>query len=492
MGQRSVENSLLSGARRRSFVLLVVKSPLSLTPHIRQREPPLIPFRDARRRRMRACVEAVVSLVCRLDYRLDRFGEVGKVVSEIGQIERVNSPTTTSDTSFIIRWTCLSLVDIQRKLGRSRLKALAGYAVNGLLRFRSEQGQPDEAGRESAQRIDECLKAAWERVEDLRRVFEPWTQKRTREQVEQILLTHGQQISDIERIKYDADEMAVVDREISLYQDAMDDATHRLTRQLPGVSFDEPRRSESFLISDTFNSPATIPQLIFPGQQLQALARLGLNLREVLGGQVTEGYEELLECLKSIDKVPVALRRPNGLMRRQMWRLQDVRDGGGLGFSIELFFLSLRRLLSISSMDESNSVFYIGTFKVITSHWMQGKESPGTHCILLNIICDLITPGRGIFSDFSYPESITTMLIDTVDNTLQGYVGPDEDIRDAVRDIESADPDEDIRDAVQEIEDGEPIRMDRRELQRRAMAAFPQFRSSPELIVADSVGAIVD
>ncbi|KAH9170091.1 hypothetical protein EDB89DRAFT_1356165 [Lactarius sanguifluus] len=438
---------------------------------------------EARRRRMRACVEAAASLVCRIDYRLDWFGEVSKVVSDIGQIEK-------------------------RILGRNRLKMLAGDAVNGLARFQAEHGQPDETGRESAQRIDECLKTAWGRVEDLRRAFEPWTEKRTREQVEQILLTHGQQISDLERIKSEADRMGDVDREISLYQDAMDDATYRLTRQLPGVSFNELNRSESFLISDAFNTPATgsaavTPQLIFPGQQVQALAGLGLRLREVLDGQVAEGYKEVLESLRSVDKVPVALRQHNspGLMKRQMWRLQDVRDGGGLGFTIELFFLSLRRLLSISSSDESNSVFYTGTLNVITSHWMEGKESPGTHRILLNIVCDLIIPGRGTFSDFSCPESITTMLLDAVGKMLQGYTGTDEHIRDAlqeieganlgecirgaVKEIESANPDEHICDAVREIEDGEPIRMDRRELRRRVLEAFPRFRSNPEPVVAD-------
>ncbi|KAI9431896.1 hypothetical protein H4582DRAFT_1212524 [Lactarius indigo] len=87
---------------------------------------------EARHRRMRACVEAAASLVCRVDYQLDWFGEVGKVVSEIGQIEKINSPTTTSGTSFVVRWTCLSLVDIQQKLGKNRLRVLAGYAVNGL------------------------------------------------------------------------------------------------------------------------------------------------------------------------------------------------------------------------------------------------------------------------------------------------------------------------------------------------------------------------
>ncbi|KAH9170094.1 hypothetical protein EDB89DRAFT_1980530 [Lactarius sanguifluus] len=178
-------------------------------------------------------------------------------------------------------------------------------------------------------------------------------------------------------------------------------------------------------------------------------------------------------------------------MRQQLWRLQDVRDGGGLGFTVELFFLSLRRHLSMSSLHESNSVFYTGTFKIITSHWEESRQSLGTHCILLNIICDLTIPGRGTFSDFSCPESITTMLLDTVGQMLQGYTGLDEHIREAVQEIESANPDEPIRDGVREIEDGEPIEMDRRELQRKALAAFPRFRNNPgyfEHVVAGPVG----
>ena len=98
-----------------------------------------------------------------------------------------------------------------------------------------------------------------------------------------------------------------------------------------------------------------------------------------------------------------------------------------------------RQLLSIPSLHESNSVFYIGTFKIITSHWEESKDSLGTQHILLNIVCDLIIQGRGVFSDFSYPEPITTMLLDMVGNMLRGYTGPDEHIRDAVREIENVD-----------------------------------------------------
>jgi hypothetical protein len=400
---------------------------------------------EARRRRMRACVEAAASLVCCIDFQLDWFGEVGKLVSEIGRIEKIDqSPTTTSDHSFIIRWTCLSLVSVQQILGRNRLRVLAGLAVSGLARAHSEYGQPDESGSKSAQRIEECLKTAWEHVEELRRSFEPWNQQRTREQVEEILRDHERQISELARIKAEADSMEEFDWRVSLYQDAMDEATFGLARQLPGVSFDERRRTESFLISDTFITQATgtapvTPQLIFPGQQVQALARLGLKLREILDGQVADGYKEVLESLKSVEQVPVSLRPPNGLMKRQLLRLQDLRDGGGLGFTTELFFLSLRRLLSIPSLHESNSVFYIGAFKAIMSRWEESKDSLGTQHVLLNIICDLIIKGRGVFSDFSYPDAVTTILVDVVGDMVRVYAGSDVHIRDAVREIENVD-----------------------------------------------------
>ena len=426
---------------------------------------------EERHRRMRACVEATASLVCCIDFQLDWFGEIGKLVSEIGRIENINeSPTTTSDQSFTIRWTCLSLLSIQQILSSKRLQVLAAYAVSGLARFQSEYGLPDETGWNSAQRIEDRLKAAWKPVEELHQAFEPCTQKRSKEQVEEILQNHEQQISELEHMKVEADGMEDVDWRISLYQEAMDDATHGLARLLPGVSFDEPPRSGSTLISDTFNiSPAggapVTPQLIFPGQQVQTLSRLRSKLREALDGQAADRHKEVLEILKSVDQVPLSLRRPNGLMKRQLWRLQDLRDGNGLGFTIELFLLSLRKLLSIPALHESNSVFYVGAFKIITSHWGESKDSPGTQSILLNILCDLIIKGRGVFSDFSYPEAITGMLVDMVSNMLREYTGPNEHIRDAVWEIENVDS---------------LICMDMR-LRRRAWGALPRFPGATEV-----------
>jgi hypothetical protein len=426
---------------------------------------------EARRRRLHACVDAAASLVCCIDFRLEWLGEVGKLISEIGRIENINqSLTTTSDPSFVVRWTCLSLVAVQQILHKNQLQALAAYAASGLGRFQSEYGPPDEAGLRSAQRIEACLETAWKLVEEIRQAFEPSTQKRTKKQVEDILRNYEQQISELEHLKVEADSMEDVDWRISLCQDKMDEATFKLTRRLPGVSFDERRQSEPSLITNILNAQATggspvTPQLIFPGQQVQALARLGSKLREALDGQVADGHKEVLESLKSVDQVPVSLRRPNGLMNRQLWRLQDLRDGGGLGYMIELFFLSLRQLLSIPSLHESNSAFYIGTFKIITSHWKESKKSPGTQRILLNLVCDLIIRDRGVFSGFSYPEPITATLLDMVSNILREFTGPDGH----------------VRDAVSEIEDVDSLRCVDIRLRDSALVALQRFRGTSQL-----------
>jgi len=78
--------------------------------------------KEARRRRMLACVEAVASLrllvVCCIGFRLERLGEIGKLVSEIGHIEKANqSSTSTSDPSFIVR--CHYTLDVSFTRGRS-------------------------------------------------------------------------------------------------------------------------------------------------------------------------------------------------------------------------------------------------------------------------------------------------------------------------------------------------------------------------------------
>jgi hypothetical protein len=108
-----------------------------------------------------------------------------------------------------------------------------------------------------------------------------------------------------------------------------------------------------------------------------------LTLRNILEGQGdADAYKELLKNLKFS---PFPGWRGDE-MQRQLWRLQDLRDGGGLGFTVELFFLALSQLLSTSSSKESHSALYTGTFRAITSDWSKHKHSLGTQNLLLDIL----------------------------------------------------------------------------------------------------------
>ena len=397
---------------------------------------------DARRRRMRACVEAVATLVCCIDFRLEWFGEISELVSDIGPMEMIKEPLISrSDLTFNVRWTCLSLMITQQMLGGDRVKNLAAFAVSGLTRIQPDIGRADEAALRSAQGIDERLKMAWECAEHLHREFKPWAQEKTREDVEQILRNHKSRISALD---VDADGAGFDDR-LSTLQEQMDNIDHGLMRQLPGISFSELKHSGPFPTCGVFNftssgtTPVT-PHFIFPGRQVQALAKLSVQLRDILEGRGAEKYIEALESLKFIDTIPAPLRKSNGLMTRQLWRLQDLRDGRGLGITVELFFLSFRQLLSASSSRESDKLFYAETLRKITSSWRESRESLGTQNILLNIICDLVIQGRGIFSDCLYPEYITSILLDVVGNILRGHWFPDSHVGVALREIDNVDP----------------------------------------------------
>ncbi|KAI0285600.1 hypothetical protein BC826DRAFT_1051381 [Russula brevipes] len=355
----------------------------------------------ARRRHLYGCVETAASLVCCTDVQLGWFGEIGEVLSELGYNERTNEPLTIrSNPSFIVRWTCLSLVAI-------------GQMVMRIARFQPDYGSPDVAALKGAEKIDGHLRVTWEHVEDVHRAFEPWSINRTQEEIREILSGCQNSISELERIEIEVAGIEDLDWKISLLQGAMDEVTHNLTRRLPAPIL----INEAFDFPSDDNTPAS-PQLIFPGQRVQSLCALGGGLRDIIEERNPEKHQEILENLKSIDKIPASLRLLNSSMK-QLWRLQDLRDGQGLGFIINSF----RRT-------QLNRVFYTGTFKIITSQWLESKDSSGTKRILLDLICDLVVRNRGVFSDFTYPPYIEEMLLELVRKMVDGDRGLLTDIND--------------------------------------------------------------
>ena len=250
-------------------------------------------------------------------------------------------------------------------------------------------------------------------------------------------------ISELERIAIEVVGVEDLDWRISLFRERMDGITHELMQRLPGVSFNKLKSASPIMISDAFDFPSfgttpVPPLLIFPGQQIQSLCTLGRRLRDIIEGQNTESHAETLKSLESLREIPFLLRGLNYLMKRQLWRLLDLRDGRGLGFIIELFFLAVRQISSASSSSEMEltKVFYTGTFEVITSNWEKSKKSTGTQRILLDLLWDLVIRGRGVFSDFSYPPYIVEMLLDLVGKMVKGHRDINPHIAEVIEELE--------------------------------------------------------
>ena len=419
-----------------------------------------------RHKRMRLCVEAVASLVCCTDsteVELGLFGEVedvGKVLSELGDKERTNGLLTIRpNLSFTVRWTCLSLVAIWKMLDSDSVQEAAKFALDGISHFLTGHDDPDTMALTAAPRIDDYLTKAWASVVNLHLAL----RNRTESEIEGILSGRDASlaISELERIANEADELKGVDWRISLLQETMDGATHKLTRHLPGVSFIELKTVTSTITRDAFDfssfattpvppqatsdasaSPVeatpVLPQLIFPGRQIQSLCTFGGRLRDIMEGQNTGRYEEILKSLESLHEIPVALRGLDYLMKRQLWRLMDLRDSGGLGFTIELFFLALRQFSPTPEPTPLSSElkdFYTGTFTVITSNW-KSKNSVGTQRILLDILCDLVIRSRGVFSNIFYPSYIVDMLLGLVKEMVEEHIGSPDHINDVIEQLE--------------------------------------------------------
>ncbi|KAF8492147.1 hypothetical protein F5888DRAFT_1731188 [Russula emetica] len=409
---------------------------------------------EERQRRMRGCVETAASLVCCTGVELGLFGKVekilSKVLSKLGDKERTNNPLTIiSNPLFTVRWTCLSLVAIWKMVYTNKLREQAKFALDGFARLHIEYGTPDTmALMDIAQRIDRYLMKAWASVVDLHLAFvsEPSSISRTKPDIIRILKSREESISDLERIANEAVGVEDVDWRISLFQERMDGITHQLMQRLPGVFFNKLKSAAPIMISEAFDFPSggttpVPPPLIFPGQQIQSLCTLGRRLRDIIEGLNTESHEETLKSLESLREIPVPLRAPNYLMKRQLWRLLDLRDGRGLGFTIELFFLAVRQLSSTPSSSELEltKVFYTGTFEVITSNWKKSKNSVGTQRVLLDLLCDLVIGSRGVFSDFSYPPYIVKMLLDLVEKVVEGHGNLNPLINEVIEELEDDD-----------------------------------------------------
>jgi len=361
------------------------------------------------RRRARACVEATTSLVCYAGVEFRLFGDVLRTLGDIGDFEKTcESWVAGKDQLFVLRWTFLSIIAIRRMLsGNELIKEDARSAIGSYAAFRTGSGPEDEVAEKNAQEVEETLINVW--WLELRNYCQQQRDSAKYKKILEHCASQGLQISELDIVEINAP-FKSVDSKISTLRERFHRDSYKITQQFPGVQFDvlgsEHDLSRCF---DSLCSPLRF-RFIYPCQILEKFRRY--NYGALLGpfADRRRDIEELLSW-------PQNLRN---LLQRQLWRLQDLRDGGGLGFTVELFLVALNQMLSASSPQDSHSVLYIGTFRVITSDWSEYKHSVGTQKILL----DAVASNQGIVHRFDYPTYITDELLSLLDRFLEGQRGP--------------------------------------------------------------------
>ena len=362
------------------------------------------------RKRTRACIETTASLVLCADADLAWFGDITKLLEDIGGFENTRELSEKGrDQSFVMRWSCLSLVAIRQILENDwDVRSNAGEAVTSLTK---EDNTSNNQSLTRAQKADKTLQNAGERLSKL---YDAMSITENMTKAREILRDHESDISELENINIEADGLEDVDRWMSYTQSSIG----KIISQFPGIRDGlDPAFVRFSHFVEQFRDPHKV-QFIRPGQTLKSLCCLVPTLRDILEGQGDVGaYQDMSKDLKTF---VIESRWRGDELQRQLSRMQDLRDGSGFGFTVELFFLALQQLLSTYSSPESHSMLYVGTFRAITSDWSKYKDSPGTQKILLDIV---VTHGWKFDLPGRYPAFIAKEFLVLLGKVFEGQAG---------------------------------------------------------------------
>jgi hypothetical protein len=296
--------------------------------------------------------------------------------------------------------------------------------------FAKEDDTDNNDPEAGAQKIDETLQKARDCLFQLYDALHG-TEDLT-EEVKEILRGHESQISELEQINIEADRFAGADNGIFIMQNVINHNSHRIISQFPGVLDDFDLYLPAPITSHLVELSRDLRKLQFirPWGTVKSMCSPALTLRNILEGQGdVDAYKELLKNLEGFRFVSsdsgwqglgdeMSGWKGDG-MQQQLCCLQDLRDGGGFGFTVELFFPALSQLLFTSSSKESHSALYTGTFRAISSDWSKHKDSLGTQKLLLDIAMS-----RRIEFEARYPAYIVDEFLLLLGNIFEGQIGP--------------------------------------------------------------------
>ena len=183
------------------------------------------------RRRTRACIEVTASLVCCVDAKLAWFGDISGLLGDIGSVEKIRELSLAGMDEFVTRWTCLSLVAIRQNL--ADVEGVRSFARQAVESFAGVDDTGNNDALAAAQKMDETVQKA---EGCLFRLYDALDgREELTEEVKEILGDHESQISELEQINIEANRIQWVDDWIFNIQKIINNYSHQIISQFPGV-----------------------------------------------------------------------------------------------------------------------------------------------------------------------------------------------------------------------------------------------------------------
>jgi Family of unknown function (DUF6535) len=341
---------------------------------------------EANNKRSRICIGSAASLVFYMKADLSWFGNkkvLGKLLKDqgYGSNPKLLSGTSSSQ-AFAVNWTGLSIAITLKLL----YEWTPGPAQAAYLEF----GKSSDGAITLARDMDKQFKRLWDRVEDNPKPREV----------------------DIMHLEIIQRHVTRMEAPISILSTGIQKATYTLPDQFPWKELKEktgtinacdfllnPIVAQLNYLQKRFNVP------IIPARPEPATQQ-GEQQGVQQGGQQGVGQGMQVD----VGRDGVAFPRLHRPTERQIWRFQDLYEGSAVGFTLELYLLSLREIFStsVSPPKEARGIC-VGALKNITSN-LESNSNIWTQKVVLELICD-IAAKRGVFSEFTYPSYIEDELV---------------------------------------------------------------------------------
>ncbi|KAA1477635.1 hypothetical protein DENSPDRAFT_616924 [Dentipellis sp. KUC8613] len=386
---------------------------------------------QARRKRARACIDAALSLVLSMDgvsggewrWFVDN-DTMSQALVYLGGVEKIKQwptlPPSDFDSAFAARWMCMAILATRKSIQHASVREAAGSVIASLSYARAEDSSSDDSAIQTAGVVDKRVKKAWTAAQNIyyRLLTESDTEKMD-EVAHEILVDCKDDITDLEYIWNLLGWADDVDMSILELVRVVVEATGGVLLHLPGAAMEWPADTRRLPEKITLREPKwLIPQLLPPQLLTERLWLCAWNLRNLAspGAEWPEAFADLSAPELQLRELQKLLDDTEGWFKLQLWRIQDIRDGG-LVYMLELFVTALRTTGHISP--ESRPL-YIATLQSITADWSSHRNSLGTQKCLIALLRDVLSSMHTGSPSYVIPTFVIDAILELVGNIIPG------------------------------------------------------------------------